>query len=148
MAAAVLAFVVAAITQAVAAGQAQSHQILHEVRAVSLAEAMMEEVLAAPYEDPDGASSEGPDSGENSRDLFDNADDWDGYTESPGTLADHAGAAYPEPFQVFTRSVTAKYQTVNLPTLGQCSGLQVVVTVRDSHDRAWTISRFVPEPAP
>lgn len=144
LALAVLMFIVAALTQAVVAGQMHVYEAIHEVRAVSLAEAMMDEVLAKPYDDPDGASVAGPEAGENDRDDFDNADDYDGYTEGPDDVADFAGAAYPDAYQSFTRSVTAAYDTVT--NLGEDrDGLLITVTVTDADNRTWTISRFVPE---
>ena len=56
LAIAVLVFIVAALTQAVVSGQMHAYDGIHQVRATSLAEAMMDEVLSKPYDDPDGAS--------------------------------------------------------------------------------------------
>jgi Tfp pilus assembly protein PilV len=148
LASTVLAFVVAALTQAVLSGQMQAYDAMHESRAVSLAEAMLDEVLALPYADPDGPSVAGPDAGETTRQLFDNADDYHGYTEAAEELADHEGTLYPDTFQKFTRSITAQYTTVNIPTFGPAqAGLLITVTITDDADRTWTLTRFVAEPA-
>ncbi|MCC6679763.1 MAG: prepilin-type N-terminal cleavage/methylation domain-containing protein [Phycisphaeraceae bacterium] len=144
LASAVLLFIVAAFTQAVVSGQMHVYEAIHQVRATALAEAMMDEVLSKPYDDPDGASAAGPEKGEDDRDEFDNADDFDGYSEDPGAVADFAGELYGQPYQVFSRSVAATYTTRNM--LGQdIDGLLITVIVTDQRGRTWTISRFVPQ---
>jgi len=145
----VLAFSVAALTQAVVSGQSHTYEAMHSSRAVSLAEAMIDEVLSKPYADPEGALTVGPDAGEGSRDLFDNADDYDGLAEAAGAVQDQAGALFPQLYQSFGRSVTASYTTESLPALGgDHDGLSVTVTVTDQNGRVWTVSRFIQEPAP
>lgn len=147
-ASAVLALVVAAMSQAVVSGQAVTAQAMFEARALSLAEALMEEVLALPYTDPGGDTAAGPDAGETGRADFDGMDDYDGYAEAAGALVDPAGVLYPERHQVFSRAVAASYATEDLAVLGGArDGLRVTVTVADAGGRAWTITRFVPEPA-
>ncbi|MEO1237545.1 MAG: hypothetical protein AAFX76_12225, partial [Planctomycetota bacterium] len=74
-ASAVLALVVAALSQTVVSGQSHTYNALHEARALSLAEALMEEVLALPYTDPGGDTAAGPDAGESARDTFDAVDE-------------------------------------------------------------------------
>ncbi len=145
----ILAFSVAALTQAVVSGQSHTYEALHASRAVTLAEAMIDEVLSKPYIDPDGDVTAGPDAGEGSRDLFDNADDYDGFSEAAGAVADQSGAAYPELYQKFSRAVTAAYTTTNVPGLGgDHDGLSISVIVQDESGRTWTVNRFIPEPAP
>lgn len=140
LAVAILAFAVAAVAQAISAAQAQTDASLHDLRAVSLAEAMIEEVLAKPYADPDGIDAEF------SRSAFDDADDYDGFQEAAGALQDAAGVAYAAPYQRFDRSVAVTPQTLNIPGFGGAvAGLNVVVTVTDA-GRAWTLTRFIPEP--
>lgn len=147
MASAILAFAVAAISYAVSTGQAQTHYALHELRAISLTEALMEEIVAFPYSDPDGASVAGPDAGESSRSNFDNSDDYHGYSESIGNTRDYNGTAYPAAFSRFRRSVTAVYETVNFAAVGgNMAGLTVTVTVTDHKGRTWQALRFIPEP--
>lgn len=148
MASAILAFAVAAISYAISTGHAQTHNALHELRALSLAEAMMEEIVARPYADPEGAAATpGPDAGESDRSDFDNCDDFDGYSEEQGEVTDADGVAYPSAFAPFSRSVTAVYETMNFTTMGgSIDGLTVTVTVTDARGRTWQAIRFIPEP--
>ena len=112
IASAILSFAVAAICQAIVAGQMQTYEALHQLRAMSLAEALVEEVQALPYADPEGAPAAGPDAGETGRALYDNADDYDGFSEAAGNVADAAGTAYGRTFDTFSRSATATYGNV------------------------------------
>lgn len=147
MASAILAFAVAAISYAVSTGQAQTHYALHELRAISLTEALMEEIVARRYSDPEGLITPGPDAGESSRALFDNSDDYHGYSESLGQVKDLAGTAYPQAFSRFSRSVTTVYETLNFAAVGgNMTGLTVTVTVTDDKGRTWQALRFIPEP--
>lgn len=144
----VLGLSVIALTQAVTAGQAQTHQALHSARAVALAEAMMEEVLSLPYRDPEGAVAAGPDSGESARSLFDNMDDYHGLSEPLAGVRDLAGVSYGSEFVRFARSVSCVYTTMSVPGLTSAGpGLSVRVTVSDDKQGNWTITRFVPQPA-
>ncbi len=148
MASAILAFAVTAIGYAISTGQAQTYNALHELRALSLAEAMMEEIVAKPYFDPDGAAATpGPDGGESLRAYFDNCDDYDGLTEPLGEVTDADGEAYPSSFASFGRSVTAVYESMNFASMGgSIDGLTVTVTVTDHRGRTWQAIRFIPEP--
>ncbi len=144
----VLSFSVAALTQAVVSGQSHTYEAMHSSRAVTLAEAMIDEVLSKPYVDPDGDVTAGPDASEVSRDQFDCADDYDGFTEAVGVVQDQSGVAYPDLYQKFGRSVTATYTTETLVDLGgDHDGLTVTATVTDDKGRVWTVSRFIQEPA-
>lgn len=146
---AVLAFIVIGLTQSVVSGQAHTYNALHEARALTLGEALMDEILTVDYADPGGDLTPGPDAGETTRDTFDALDDWHGYTEAAGALVDTAGAAYPALHQVFERSVTAEYDTVTVSAFGGSRNvINVTVTVAEPGGRSWIISRSVPEPAP
>ena len=70
LASVVLAFIVAGLTQTIVSGQSHTYNALHEERALSLAEALMDEVLAMSYADLGGDTTPGPDDGETSRDLI------------------------------------------------------------------------------
>jgi len=143
----ILPLAVTAIALAVTAGQAQALEALERTRAALLAEALMEEILALPYNDPDGASNPGPEPGESNRTLFDNLDDFHGYSEAPGNLTDATTTAYPSPFQGFARSVTCSTASVNVPDLGTTiDGLQITVTVSSSGAPVVTLTRFVAQP--
>ncbi len=149
LASAVLAFVVAALTQAIVAGQMQTYDAMHSGRAMALAEAMMEEILVLPYDDPGGGLVIGPDAGEVTRQDFDDIDDYHGFTEALGTLTDAEGNLYPSLFQKFTRFVTVTADTVDIPAFNSTQhGITITVTVREGDNgREWTVTRFVPEPA-
>lgn len=148
-ASAVLAFVVAGLTQTIVSGQAQTYNALHEERALALAESLMDEALALPYADRGGDTAAGPDADEPTRDRFDGLDDFDGFTEAAGALADPAGVLYPESYQMFSRSVTATYGSAAVPSFGGThNGITITVSVTEPSGRVWTITRFRAEPAP
>jgi MSHA pilin protein MshD len=141
----ILALTVLAIAQAVGTGIKQTNAALYEEHAVALLEAMMEEVLSRPYNDPQGTQTPGPESGETSRALYDNLDDYHGLVEQPGQVADASGTLYPAAYQGFRRSVTCTYGSVNAG-LGALPGLTITVTVTDTRGRSWTLTRFVAQP--
>lgn len=147
LATSVLSVAVLAVAQALTAGQAQTYEALHQARAMQLAKAMMEEVLAQPRVDPQtpGSATIGPEAGESSRAQFDDADDYHGYSEALGQLKDATGSLYPVEFQRFTRQVAITAQTLrvaNMPGVG--NGLSVLVTVTDTRGQSWTLTRFIP----
>jgi len=147
MAAAILALAVAAIAQALVAGQQQVAYALHEQRAIMLAEALVEEILSYPYADPQGDVGMGPDSGESGRGSFDNVDDFNGYQDVAGSLQDAAGEAYPDTFQVFSRLVAVSSSNMSLSVFSALQpGVVVSVKVTDDAGRFWIVKRFVPEP--
>jgi len=147
IASAVLAFAVVAICQAVVAGQMQTYEALHQLRGMALAEALVEEIQALPYDDPEAAPDAGPDAGETGRDLFDNSDDFEGFAETAGNVVDADGTSYGDAFAPFSRGVTASYGTVTVNDLsGPVTGLTVAVTVTDDRGMTWTATRFIPEP--
>ena len=142
LASVILAVAVVAVAQAVAAGQAQSHEAVRTLRGQLLAEAMMEEILATSYADPDT-------DGETGRANFDDIDDFNGFTQAAGALTDAAGVAYPDTYQRCSIAVTVTSSSTTLTDLGGASydGKNVVVTVTDLDGRTWTLTRFVVEPA-
>jgi len=146
---AVLAFVVAALSQAIVVGQMQTYDAMHSGRAVALAEAMMEEILVLPYDDPGGGVTIGPDDGETTRQDFDDIDDYHGFSEAAESLADAEGNLYDQLFQRFNRSVTVTADDVDVASFDAAQpGLTITVTVQEGDDgRQWTVSRFVPEPS-
>lgn len=142
----VLSITVAALSQAVVSGQMQGYAALHQERASMLAEELMERILALPYHDPQGAETAGPDDGEGSADLFDNMDDYDGFTEEAGELTDANGQAFAAAFAPFSRQVTCDYQSVTLNGLGGAiDGLRITVQVQDDKGQTWTLTWFSPE---
>jgi len=143
IASSVLAFAVAAVSQSIVAGQMQTYEALHELRATSLAEAMLEEVLSKPYNDPDGVTT-----GEVGRSTWDDIVDFNGYSEDAGTVADVAGVTYPSAYSEFSRSIAVANGTLTIPGFDQAvSGKNVTITVTDTKGKTWSVTRFVSEPA-
>ncbi len=146
---AVLSVGVLAVNYAVVAGQSLSHTGDDAMRAVDLAQDLMEEILALPYHDPGGISALGPEVGETVRSDFDNTDDFHGYSESAGAITDFAGNLYDNQGQVFSRTVSMTTTTESVSDLAAAIvGLTVTVTVTDSSGRSWSITRFTSESAP
>jgi type II secretory pathway pseudopilin PulG len=67
-----------------------SESIGNRAVAMGLADELMCEILQAEYSDPSGSASLGPDSGElnGPRSVFDDVDDYDGWSESPPQYRD------------------------------------------------------------
>jgi len=108
----------------------------------------MDEIVALPYKDPSGtAAALGPDSGESSRSLFDNCDDYHGSSETANLIKDQSGSLLPTEYQAFTRSVTCSTGSTTIGGVGTVSGLTVVVTVTSTKGAGtWTLTRFIPDP--
>lgn len=147
---AILAFVTAVITHAVSAGHVQTQDSRHQIRALFLAEALMDEIIRLPYADPDdGAVTRGPEAGESTRAAYDNADDYHGYPaqssiETSSTILDLHGVAYPAVYQGFTRTVSCQYTTQTVSELGGAmDGLLITVNVQDPTGRMWTLTHFM-----
>ncbi len=120
----ILAVTVAAITQAILAGQMHTHDALHQARASSLAEATLERVLRLDY-----AALE----------------DYDGFAQAAGEIVDVAGETYPPAYQGLSRSVSIEAETLDAAPLGPRDGRRVTVTIQDERGRSWQLSRFVAE---
>lgn len=153
IATAILAVAAVAVTKAVATGHQVTYAALNTERAVALAEALMDEILAKPVTDPEGQLGSGPDDTELVRADFDNTDDYDGYVEAMDTLADLSGTLYPDSYQRYQRSVTVTDSTITIVSMGtSVSGYQVVVEVTGTDSLgnatglAWRVERFVPVP--
>ena len=116
-------------------------------RASRLAKDLVEEIVSKAYVEPGGAGGFGPESGETRRDQFDDVDDYNGYSESAGRLADPTGARYPDAEQAFSRSVTVTPTSQAVADLGRTiAGVTVTVTVRNSPGVQWQVERFIPAP--
>ncbi len=147
IAALLLAVVTVAVSQAILASQMQTLDVMHRSRALELAEVLMEEILRLPYDDPDGTSALGPDTGETLRGDFDNVDDFHGFTESAGNVADAAGLTYEESYQVFSRSVSIQSSSTTVPAfVDPIEGLSITVSVQDSLGASWSLQTFCAKP--
>lgn len=105
----------------------------------------MEEILSKPFDDPQGASVPGPEAGETRRSRFDNVDDYHGYAEAPGHIADANGAVINTPAsQGLSRSVVAQYVYVSGQDVGQPpTFIRVQVTVTYKGAALVTLTRLV-----
>lgn len=142
----ILAFSAVAVSHALLSGHQLTEAALHHSHAMDLAGAMVEEVLRLPYDDPDGSSNMGPESGESNRTLYDNVDDYHGFSQSAGAVADFAGDLYEPAYQDFNREVTVTTSSQNVVGFGGAiDGVTIQVTITDTAGTAWTVQRFVPE---
>ena len=144
---AILAFAVAGIVMPLMAGTNQSYLSSRYTVAVNLAQALMDEILAKPFHDPQAPSSFnlGPGPGEDTRPELDNIDDYHGLVEPAGGLEDANGQSINEPtLSRFSRYVWAEY--VYLP--GQDDGddptfILVMVQVKDGSMPMVTLKRLI-----
>jgi len=129
LAAAILAFLTAAVSGALMAGRAQSKLARDTLYASMLAHSMMDEVMRLPVTDPQGNVTLGPDPGE-TRSTFNCVKDYHGYTDGPNNVADIAGNAYPSIYQNYLRTVTVQQVTYTPTGWGRTiSAMLVTVTV-------------------
>jgi MSHA pilin protein MshD len=136
-----------ATMQALVAGHVQGEDAWRRARAIELAQALLEEIVRLPYNDPQGAVTFGPESGESNRTLYDNVDDFHNFSESAGSLADATGTALTSDYQGFSRSATVVAATQTVAALGAAfPGVTITVTVRRGTSSTWTVSAFVPQP--
>lgn len=118
----ILVAAISAITLPFAAGARAEQADARMCLAANLAQGMMEEILSQPFDDPDGASLPGPESDETRRSWFDNVDDYHGYAESAGQIADASGAVISTPAsRDLSRWVSAQYVYVSGQDTGQPS---------------------------
>ncbi len=86
LASAVLAMAITGIVMPFTIGAQNEMVDARRTLALDLAEELMEEILSRPFNDPDGPSNPGPESGEVDRDEFDNIDDYHGFSEGAGQI--------------------------------------------------------------
>jgi len=104
-------------------------------RGLLLAEALMAEVLAADYADPDQTPVFGPESGESGdRTAFDDVDDYDGWAATPPEDPD--GTALTG-YDGWTRTVTVEYinPTAPMDTIPTDEGIKRVTVVVSHGDK-------------
>jgi len=139
----ILSFSVLAITYAVAAGQMETADSLECLRAMSLGEALMEEVVSRPHVAIDSINPLGPESGE-VRATFSSADDFNGFAEAKNNIKTADGTLYPSIYQGFTRSITVAAASVTPPgATSAVTGVTVTVTATSATGAVYTVQRFV-----
>ena len=131
LASAILALVIVSVTIPFTSASQNEQAGGRQTLATSLAEEMMEEILSKPFYDPNGYVTPGPDPGESSRGLYDNLDDYHGYSEAAGSIRNAAGDLCTDPLSYgLSRSVAAEYVYVSgQDTSGPPTFIRVTVTV-------------------
>ena len=124
----ILSVALVGVLQAVYAGQAQTGESLHAMRAMHLAGSLMERVLSGSY---------------------DQALAYDGFTQEPGQIADASDQLLAHEYQVFSRQVQCAAHNLAVTGLGDpIPGLVVVVTIEDQRGQHWHLHRFIAEDKP
>jgi len=127
----------------VVGGVSRTYAVTDEkAKAFLLAADLMNEILRAPYEDPNGSAVFGLETGEGSvtRSAFDDVDDYDNWSETPPAAKD--GTAYTG-LTNWTRTVQVEWVEVLNPTATAASesGLKrIQVTVTSPRGVTWTLS--------
>ena len=144
MASVILAMAIAAITMPFTAGAQNQQADGSRTLAVDLAQELMEEIMSKPFQDPQGASQVGPESGETSRAKFDNIDDYNNYTEAAGQIASWDGQVITDPAAAdLSRRVTCTYVYVAGQDTGQPpSFIKVKVDVLSKNTPIVTLTRL------
>ena len=139
-----LAVGVLAITMPFTAGAQNEQDDVRRMLGAALAQEMMEEVLAKPFNDPDGPSAVGPETGESSRAAFDNIDDYHGYNESAGSVTNAYGIALSEmAARDLSRHVSVAYVYVAGQDISESSTFaRITVEVRYQGDELLTVTRL------
>jgi len=98
LASTIMAIVAASAALPFCAGVQQALAAARLEKAVALGQALMEEILARPFYEPGPSTpAPGPDAGETSRDLFDNLDDFHGFSEVATGLRNYANQPITDP---------------------------------------------------
>lgn len=147
MASTILAAAVVVIGGMVTAAMQQSRTLQQQSTALPLAKQLLEEISAKPLADPEGVVGLGPDSGEVTRELFDNIDDYHGYIDtSTAMVTSEGGSVELDATAPFTRSVSVQYRndptTAPVGTLSSGAFALVTVSVSPTAGKAVTVSRL------
>lgn len=131
---AILAVAVLGLSQLAAAGHAHLKHGDGSLRAIQLAEHLMEEIASRPY-DGSGATRADWCMG-----------DYDGFTQEAGEVTDFAGTPYTGADASFKRWVSLADASAAVPELGGLvlQGRNVTVHVQETQGNTWQITRFIP----
>lgn len=141
----VLAIVSASAALPFVAGVHQANEAARLEQAVALGQALMEEILTRPVLDPTGrGATPGPESGETARNLFDNIDDFHGYTEQSSGLRDFKNQPINDPTLAgFWRNATVQYVTFANQQAGDANSYaKITVRVWDGNANMVTVTRI------
>jgi prepilin-type N-terminal cleavage/methylation domain-containing protein len=140
----VLAIVSASAALPFVAGVHQANEAARMEQAVALGQALMEEILTRPVLDPTGrGATPGPESGESARNLFDNIDDFNGYSEQATGLRDYKNVAITDSvLSGFWRDAAVQYVTfANQQTADTTGYAKITVRVWDGNANMVTLTR-------
>ena len=134
----IVALAVLSISYVTTAGHQHMHHGEMSLRAVRLAEHLMEEIITRPYHGSGGSE----------RHEY-HLDDFDGFQEEPGSLTDFTGTPYSAADQKFTRRVSIDGAAITVDDLDDITidGKLVTITVERAEGRQWQLTRFIPEPS-
>jgi type II secretory pathway pseudopilin PulG len=104
-AAVLLAVLTAAVSGALMAGRQQSKLARDTLSASFLAQALMDEIMRLPFDDPGAINTPSLQAGGTRRNT-NNIGDYSGYSDGPSNLTDINDNAYPDTYQGFSRTVT------------------------------------------
>lgn len=140
LAALVLSMATGAILMPFTAGARCAEHDARMTVAVSLAQDMMEEIIAKPFTDPNGEEGQ-----EIAREDWDDLDDYDGYGEPAGTVSSFDGGVVTDQTAVhLSRHVTVEDVYVSGQDVnGPATFKRVTVEVRHSGDAIVTLCRLV-----
>jgi Tfp pilus assembly protein PilV len=145
----VLAAASLGVATSIGASYQQDQSVQQMSTAIALSRELMEEISAKPFDDPNGTSALGPESGETSRALYDNVDDYHNYSDTTDTSATGAMKNLANTSltlgdgQIFTRSVSVQYRRTPSGSSAASGDFAVVtVTVTDPTGRTLTTSRL------
>ncbi len=151
MAMVILGIAAAGVLLPFSAGASAQAEGTHKTLAANLANDLMERIATKPFHDPDGSSYDyqcGPDAAEATCADFDNVDDFDGYVEPQGQVADVNAVVITDPMYAnFSREVTCAYVYVpqQNPPSAAPNFILVSVLVRYQGRPVVTVSRLVSE---
>jgi type II secretory pathway pseudopilin PulG len=136
IAATILTIVTASAALPFAAGVQQANEASRLENACALGQALMEEILARPFFEPGSRlATPGPEAGETHRALFDNIDDFHGYSESATGPMDYKNVPITDAaFASMHRVVSVAYVTFpNQAPSDTNSLVRVTVQVKDGN---------------
>lgn len=144
LAAIVLALAVTAITVPFTAAAQHDQMDATRTMAVNLAQEMMEEILGKSFNAAGDPNTPGPEAGE-TRSTFDQFDDYHGYSEAQGQIADRSGAVIGDAAaNSLSRTVSAQYTYVDGQDTGaSATFIRITVTVLHKGSAMVTLSRLV-----
>jgi Tfp pilus assembly protein PilV len=124
----VAGMLLAALNSVAAAKKAEQNNV-DRVRGTHLAQALVAEILSLEYAEPDGGTTLAKDSGETTRNTFDDVDDYNGWTESPPSNINGVALVG---MTSWSTSVVVNWATADTYALGtsRSGAKKITVTVR------------------